>query len=145
QLIQQVCHALTYAHQRGVVHRDIKPSNIVLGGCGEVFLVDWGVAKLAADQRHLAAPAGERAPDVVRPSDRLGRETTRDGEWIGTPAYMAPEQALGHQHEVDARTDVYSLVAVMYELLTLRYYLGDVGRRMSDLVAAILNRRPRDA
>ncbi len=144
QIVQQVCHALTYAHQRGVVHRDIKPSNIVLGTCGEVFLVDWGVAKLAGDERR-AAPASARAPDVVRPSDRLGRNATRDGEWLGTPAYMAPEQVVGHHHEVDARTDVYCLVAVLYELLTLHYYLGAVGGRSGDIMAAILGRKPIDA
>ncbi len=145
QLIQHVCHALTYAHQRGVVHRDLKPSNVVLGTCGEVFLVDWGVAKLAGDSPRGPAPASVRAPDVVRPSDRLGRKATRDGEWLGTPAYMAPEQVVGHQHEIDARTDVYSLVAVMYELLTLHYYLGTVGGRSGDIMAAILGRRPHDA
>jgi eukaryotic-like serine/threonine-protein kinase len=150
QIMQQVCHALRYAHQRGVIHRDIKPSNIVLGPCGEVFLVDWGVAKLAADVKAAAQKAGAPLPDApppddpIRKSDRI-RATTREGEWLGTPAYMAPEQALAHQHEVDSVSDLYSLCAVMYELLSLHYYLGVVGGRMGDLVAAILQRRPIDA
>ncbi|MCW8141587.1 MAG: hypothetical protein KIT58_22005, partial [Planctomycetota bacterium] len=91
------------------------------------------------------APAAVRDEDLVRPSDRLNRNATRAGEWLGTPAYMAPEQALGRQHEVDARTDLYSLAAVLYELLTLNHYLEPLGPRMGDLVAAILRRPPLDA
>ncbi len=144
QVVQQVCHALHYAHQRGVVHRDIKPQNIVLGTCGEVFLVDWGVAKLVEEVQ------GEKPRESIkagnRESGRMGKASdTRDGTWLGTPAYMAPEQVIGHQADIDARTDVYSLCTVLYELLSLHYYLGQVGGKMGDLVAAILQRVPVDA
>ena len=133
QIIQQVCHALHYAHERGVLHRDIKPSNIVVGEHGEVYLVDWGVAK-------IVAPETERK---VKGTGRIAH--TEQGTWLGTPAYMAPEQVLGRPGELDARTDVYALCAVLYELLTLNYYLGNVGEEMTDLVGAILNRNPPDA
>ena len=133
QIVQLVCHALQYAHERGVVHRDIKPSNIVVGEHGEVYLVDWGVAKVVA-------------PDVERKVKSTGRlQHTEKGTWLGTPAYMAPEQVLGRSEEVDARTDVYAVCAVLYELLTLNYYLGAVGEEMTDLVAAIINKQPPDA
>jgi eukaryotic-like serine/threonine-protein kinase len=151
QVIQQVCHALRYAHLRGVVHRDIKPQNIVLGSCGEVFLVDWGVAKLLDELG--ADPTSDRAPEGVkglrRESGRAGKASeihqTRDGDWLGTPAYMAPEQVVGRQAEVDPRTDLYSLCAVLYELLSLHYYLGPLDGKVGDLMGAILQRVPVDA
>jgi serine/threonine protein kinase len=121
QIVQQVCHALDYAHQSGVVHRDIKPANIVLGAWGEVFLLDWGVARLTA------------------------KVDLDDGAIVGTPAYMAPEQVLGKNEEVDARSDVYALVAVLYELLTLHYHLGPIEGDRAELIAAVVGRVPIDA
>ncbi|MCC6216469.1 MAG: protein kinase [Polyangiaceae bacterium] len=108
----QVCHAVEYAHERGVVHRDIKPGNIMLGDHGEVYLLDWGVAQLL------------READVS-PEHRLavsaegGAGLTRQGDIVGSLGYMAPEQTLGDPRLVGAHSDVFALGVVLYEILTL--------------------------
>ena len=104
-----VCLALDYAHQRGVVHRDLKPENIMLGPHGEVYILDWGVAKIGGQS------SGGSAPDLD-----FGDSGTRPGEMIGTPGFMPPEQVLGQHDEVDARSDVYALGALLYEILTCK-------------------------
>jgi serine/threonine-protein kinase len=104
----RVCLAVDYAHSRGVLHRDLKPSNIMLGDFGEVYVLDWGIARLVTEQ-------ATNAPVVVPPSDLAGQ-----GSMVGTPGYMSPEQTLGLGESQDARTDVYSLGAILFEILTLR-------------------------
>ena len=107
QAFQQLCTAVSFAHSQGVVHRDLKPSNVMMGDFGEVLLLDWGLCKIMG--------AGARSTRST--SDRW---KTVQGQIIGTPAYMAPEQAGGLINEVDARTDVYGLGAILYHLLTHR-------------------------
>lgn len=107
-----VCNTVAYAHSRGVIHRDLKGENVLVGDFGEVLLVDWGVAKvLGADDEaagsRLSIPASE---------ENDGR--TMQGDIVGTPAYMAPEQANGRQDLVDTHTDIYGLGAILYEILT---------------------------
>jgi serine/threonine-protein kinase len=106
------CQAVDYAHARGVVHRDLKPGNVMLGDFGEVYVLDWGLAKVlgAADPR---PPSG--APAIASGSDP-GAKTVH-GATMGTPGYMAPEQARGET--VDVRADVYALGAILFELLAL--------------------------
>jgi tetratricopeptide (TPR) repeat protein/tRNA A-37 threonylcarbamoyl transferase component Bud32 len=106
-----VCMAVGYAHSRGVFHRDLKPENVVLGEFGEVIVLDWGLAKLAA-----GADATEEGPPVAV-STKARADETRAGLQLGTPAYMAPEQAEGRLDLVDARTDVYGLGAILFETL----------------------------
>jgi tRNA A-37 threonylcarbamoyl transferase component Bud32 len=115
-----VCHAVAYAHSRGVIHRDIKPQNIMLGKYGETFVVDWGMAKVAgrppcADDRALAE--GEATPDATPISD-MGLSLTGQGK--GTPAYVSPEQWSGQWDNVGPASDVFSLGATLYALLTGR-------------------------
>jgi eukaryotic-like serine/threonine-protein kinase len=105
--IIQVCNALSYAHNHGVVHRDVKPENILIGSYGEVILLDWGVAKVwANDDPELR----EMEHEVL----------TDPGQRPGTPLYMSPEQIRGGGDSIDARTDVYGIGAVLYEVLTLK-------------------------
>lgn len=106
----QACHAVHYAHVRGVVHRDLKPSNIMIGDYGEVYVLDWGVARVDKD----ASDEDERLPVVLDASMGL----TRGGDLVGSLGYMAPEQMQGLT--VDGRADVFALGVVLYEILTLR-------------------------
>jgi WD40 repeat protein/serine/threonine protein kinase len=108
------CNAVAYAHSRGVIHRDLKGQNVVLGDYGEVVVLDWGFAKVLgrADDSAGSAP--------VVPAAEAGPSHTVQGQVIGTPAYMAPEQAEGRPDLIDRRTDVYGLGAILYELLTGR-------------------------
>jgi PAS domain S-box-containing protein len=107
-----VCNTIAYAHSRGVLHRDLKGDNVMLGDFGEVIVLDWGLAKLV-DQPDEDAD-GPRAPL----DETLDGGVTVQGEIIGTPAYMAPEQAEGRLDLIDRRTDIYGLGAMLYEILT---------------------------
>jgi PAS domain S-box-containing protein len=110
-----VCNTVAYAHSRGILHRDLKGQNVVLGDFGEVVLLDWGLAK------RIDRPAGE-APASVQPepADSGSGTLTVHGQAVGTPAYMAPEQAAGRLDLLGPRTDVYGLGAILYEILTGR-------------------------
>jgi predicted Ser/Thr protein kinase len=107
--IIEVVEAIAYAHREGVMHRDLKPSNIILGEFGETVVIDWGIAK------ELDAPVADVADEPAPPTST---ELTRPGSVVGTPAYMAPEQAAGE--DVDDRADVYALGAILYHVLAGR-------------------------
>jgi serine/threonine-protein kinase len=111
-----VCLAMDFAHGRGAVHRDLKPANIMLGDYGEVYVLDWGVAKILG---------AEDAPLGPMPGVPMGSAPrTHHGSVLGTPGYMAPEQ-ITRGHSVDARTDVYALGALLFEILTLEQLHSD--------------------
>ncbi len=109
-----VCNAIAFAHSRGVVHRDIKPENIMAGEFGETVVLDWGVAKVAGKQ-DIRATDIEKELRFLRQAD-TGK--TAAGTAIGTPSYMSPEQARGQIDQIDERSAVWGLGAVLYELLT---------------------------
>jgi serine/threonine-protein kinase len=109
EILSQLCRALAFAHDRGVVHRDLKPENVMIGRYGEVYLVDWGVALRLSERAHAAA------------------------ELVGTPAYLAPEMARADPRLIDARTDVYLLGGVLFEVLT-----GRVPHEAPTVVAALV-------
>jgi serine/threonine protein kinase len=108
------CNGLAFAHSRGVLHRDPKPANIMLGDNGEVYVVDWGLAKVRDSHGRTE---GELTGVSLTWVDPL---TTPEGALMGTPVYMAPEMAAGRQDLVDARTDIYVLGAGLFEILTGR-------------------------
>lgn len=110
-----VCNAMQYAHDRGVLHRDLKPGNIMLGQYGETLVVDWGLAKPLGTGSENAGPTGEPA---LRPSAAAGGSATVQGTAVGTPQYMSPEQAAGQFDRLGPASDVYSLGATLYSLLT---------------------------
>jgi WD40 repeat protein len=114
QAFVQVCQAVAYAHDRGVIHRDLKGQNVVLGDYGEVIVLDWGLAKLLGHpEEHTPLPAVTLDPAGAH-------DPSLPGAVLGTPSYMSPEQAAGRHDLVDRRTDVYGLGAMLYEVLTGR-------------------------
>ncbi len=109
-----VCNAMAYAHSRGVLHRDLKPSNVMLGPYGETLVVDWGLAKVIG--RPDNAETGGLAEPTLRPPSSDGLALTQSA--VGTPQYMSPEQAAADHDGIGPRSDVYSLGATLYSLLT---------------------------
>ena len=117
----QAAETLDYAHQKGVVHRDIKPSNIILQPDGKIKITDFGIAHIEDSSETLQ---------------------TLEGEIIGTPAYMSPEQVLGKS--VDGRTDIFSLGAVLYELSTGRRPFGGEGKNIATVFNEIIHHDPQE-
>jgi serine/threonine protein kinase/tetratricopeptide (TPR) repeat protein len=117
-----VCHAISYSHSRGVIHRDLKPANILLGPYGETLVVDWGLAKVVGFDDLMARPT---AHDTLNRHSSSQTSDTRIGVAIGTPYYMSPEQAEGRGADVGPSSDIYSLGATLYYLITGTAALGE--------------------
>ncbi len=148
-VLLKVCEATAYAHEKGVVHRDLKPANVMVGRFGEVYVMDWGLARVRgrsepAPKRRTAATAANDANDAsAEPAaepvatDRKDAAAstigsglhTMDGDVLGTPSYMSPEQARGETEHLDARTDVYAVGAMLYRLLAGRSPYAEPGER----------------
>jgi len=111
QLLQRVAEPLAFAHARGIIHRDLKPGNIMIGAFGEVLVMDWGLAKITGNK------PGEASAGLNEGTS--GAKSTGHGSVLGTPGYMAPEQARGELQSIDARTDVFALGAL------LNFMIGD--------------------
>jgi serine/threonine-protein kinase len=124
-IFEQVCQTVAYAHARGVIHRDLKPGNIMVGGFGEVQVMDWGVAKVLArggeGDEELLPTVSESAVSTIQ-TLRSGSDAdaSQAGSVLGTPSYMAPEQARGEVDRVDERADVFGLGSILCEILTGR-------------------------
>ncbi|MEM7576818.1 MAG: serine/threonine-protein kinase [Planctomycetota bacterium] len=129
-----VCQTVAYAHAQGVVHRDLKPANVLIGAFGEVTVLDWGLAKVHGEKPTV---------DVELPDATKALELTQPGKRYGTPLYMSPEQARGH--EVDERTDVYNAGSILYEMLALKNLVW--GQSVEEVLEQVLERetpRPSD-
>ncbi|MGZ3426323.1 MAG: WD40 repeat domain-containing serine/threonine protein kinase, partial [Polyangia bacterium] len=133
--------AMAYAHSHGVIHRDLKPSNIMVGAFGETLVIDWGIAKLLTDDESVAA-----SPSPMSPSDQI----TKTGAILGTPSFMAPEQARGEP--IDERADVYALGGILQSLLTGRppqsapgaHLPRETSRELVAIVARAMAENPAD-
>jgi len=120
-VFQQVCQAVGYAHSKHILHRDLKPANVMVGAFGEVQVMDWGLAKLfEADggATHEPAAGTETTCGTVIQTAREPDSATLAGSMLGTPAFMAPEQAGGELNRLDERTDVFGLGAILCVILT---------------------------
>ncbi len=134
QIFADVARTIAYAHARGVVHRDLKPQNVMVGAFGEVLVLDWGLAKV------LGTAGGERPRAGAEPASGIAtagaRAETQAGALVGTPAYMAPEQAQGELRRVGPLADVYALGATLYHVLAGRPPFD--GASSAEVVARVL-------
>ena len=135
----RVCHALAFAHDRGVVHRDVKPANIMVGDYGEVLLLDWGVARVLGPGGARVAHEDEDVPPrpVATWRSLSDRDLTIDGTVAGTPAYMAPEQAKGDIEAIGPWSDVYSIAVILYEFLARARPIR--GRTVDELLERVIS------
>ncbi len=152
-VLLKVCDTVAYAHDKGVLHRDLKPSNLMVGRFGEVYVMDWGLAKVVGqdDSRDVRIrPREAGAPSVVdsvrkqdSASGSASSVVSMDGQRLGTPSYMSPEQARGE--DLDHRADVYAIGAMLYELVTGRAPFTTPGlrRRPYDILADVVEGRPK--
>lgn len=117
-ILIQVCQTIAFAHDLGVIHRDLKPANIIVGRFGEVYVLDWGLAKVLGNTTLSA-------PESILPKEKSDTTMTPVGRHYGTPMYMPPEIAKG-EADLDGRTDVFSLGIILFEIMTLQFFVeGD--------------------
>ena len=143
RLFLRICEAVAFAHARGVLHRDLKPANIMVGPFGEVLVMDWGLAKIlrgeAASADRSTDPEAtilEKSKQPDDPSDSTkGSVITGHGTVMGTPGYMSPEQARGEVEVLDARSDIFSLGALLRFMLTQKTPAGFTPRLNRSLEA----------
>jgi serine/threonine protein kinase len=146
RLFEKICEPVAFAHSRSVLHRDLKPPNVMVGPFGEVLVMDWGVAKIIGGVvAGISAPANrEDAAPATPESDsksQTGAGDTAHGSVLGTPGFMAPEQARGEIAQLDSRADVYSLGAIL-KFLTTPAGGVKIPRRLAAIIAKAMAQDP---
>lgn len=148
RLFQKICEPIAFAHSLGVLHRDLKPQNIMVGPFGEVLVMDWGIAKVLAGSAKSAPNDGEVSASPAAATDfpLKAPPGTAQGTVVGTPGYMAPEQARGEIAQLDQRADIFSLGAILQFLLSGRNGESATenhsARRLSAIVAKAMALAP---
>ena len=153
-VLQKVCEAMSYAHGKKVIHRDLKPANVMVGRFGEVYVMDWGLARVLGredvhDLRLRPAAGSASRIDTDREDERDSEPdsplVTMDGDVVGTPAYMAPEQAKGQLDRLGPHSDVYSVGAMLYHLISGEVPYVPTSARVSTrtLLARVLDGPPK--
>jgi len=144
QIFVQVCHAIAYAHSRGVLHRDLKPDNIMVGTFGEVLVMDWGVSRVLSDQTEsviLEQLGLDESIPTAPGINSVEVAKTLDGVLIGTPGYMSPEQTMLGTESLDFRADIFSLGTILFEIL-----IGEAafahGNRLARMMATVSGPEP---
>ncbi len=139
----KLCDAVAFAHSRGVVHRDLKPENVMVGDYGEVMVVDWGLAKvMGMELVPVPTEDEDKTPDwasegIESVRDEQESLKTMKGTILGTPSFMAPEQAHGNTEEIGPKSDIYALGGILYNLLTLHLPVESKG--MNDLLVKLVS------
>lgn len=157
-VIVKICETLAFAHSRGIIHRDLKPENIMVGRFGETYVMDWGLAKRLQEPDPPAEDLSGESLTESENSDSVESSTlirssagqapdsaleTQPGAVMGTAAFMSPEQAAGRIAEVDERTDIYALGAILYQLLTgQRPYAAKGYRSAAEIITAVTTGPP---
>ncbi|MEP6672131.1 MAG: protein kinase [Chthoniobacter sp.] len=134
-IFQKVCDAIGFAHSRSVIHRDLKPDNIMVGEYGEVLVMDWGLAKVLGEAPSSVVEQEAAMKVTDSGAGSLSASATMAGSILGTPQYMPPEQARGDVDLQDQRSDVYSLGAILYQILALRPPV--IGRDAEEIIAKV--------
>lgn len=138
RVLESVCETLAYAHDHGVIHRDVKPGNVMVGCYGEVFVMDWGLARRIGTRSRY----GESEPEASSATDSTMRLPSHASDRYGTPCYMAPEQARGEPGALSPKVDVYSVGAMLYHLIAGHAPFAEDGD--SQAPAEILSRLRRE-
>lgn len=140
EIFKQVCDAISYAHSKGIIHRDLKPENIMIGDFGEVYVIDWGLYKVIESYENFVSELYEEGIDITDEeysNDPFVSYNSDDNKVKGSIHYMSPEQALGDNLSVDELSDIYSLGAILFHILTLDRYID--GQSSKQIIEKIKN------
>ena len=122
QIFIKICEAVDFAASKGVIHRDLRPENIMIGKFGEVFIMDWGIAKILDGKEKKDQNPAESLDNIIesiKQDDHFEIATTMQGQILGTPSFMAPEQVFSENGDIDQRADVFALGGILYNMLVL--------------------------
>ena len=141
-VLQKACETVAFAHARGIVHRDLKPANVMVGAFGEVLVLDWGLALLAPREGEAGLESRAEPEAGASKPAAPDEHRTRTGAFVGTPAYMPPEQASGERARIGPQSDVYAVGAILYHLLAGRAPYSELGPSSEAVARAVRSGPP---